>query len=239
MKPVADLHTHTISSGHSYSTLEDYLRQAQKIGLGAFAITDHGPAMPGAPHYYHFANMRMIPREIGGVKIYRGIEANVIDENGNIDIKEEDKKWGELDIIIVAMHPRCGYDSQGKEKNTEVLLKALKNPSINIIAHPGNPKYPVSIPDVVAAAKKAKVLIEINNSSSFSRPGSSETCLEIAKEVKKQDWIVSLGTDSHISTMLGNFDEAIKLIAKAGLSEDNVVNTSFEKIEKYLLNRGK
>jgi len=169
------------------------------------------------------------------VRIYRGIEANIIDENGTIDIKEDDIKWGELDIIIVAMHPRCGYDSQGKEKNTEVLLKALNNPYINIIAHPGNPKYLVNIPEVVAAAKKAKVLIEINNSSSLSRPGSEELCFEIAKEVKKQDWMVSLGTDSHISTMLGNFDNALKLIAKAGLTEDNIVNTSFEKIEKYLL----
>jgi putative hydrolase len=135
------------------------------------------------------------------------------------------------------MHPRCGYDSQGEAKNTEVLLKALDNPLINIIAHPGNPKYPVNTEALVAAAKAHGVLIEINNSSGFSRPGSHQRCLEIAREVKKQDWLVALGTDSHISPMLGNFSEALALIAEAGLTEEQVVNTSWEKVEKYLLAR--
>jgi len=50
MKLVADLHVHTVSSGHAYSTIEEYAARAKKIGLKGVAITDHGPAMPGAPH---------------------------------------------------------------------------------------------------------------------------------------------------------------------------------------------
>lgn len=235
MKIIADLHIHTVSSGHAYSTLEEYLRQAVKIGLEAIAITDHGPAMPGAPHFYHFANMRMIPREINGIRILRGVEANIINANGEIDLSEADIKWGELDIIMAAMHPRTGYEDQGMAKNTEVLLKAMENPYVNVIAHPGNPRYPIRIKEVVAAAKEKKVLLEINNSSGFSRPGSYEKCLEVAREVKRIGWKVTLGTDSHISTMLGDFSYAEKLIAEAGLTEDNIVNTSWERIEKYLL----
>ena len=53
MKLVADLHLHTIASGHAYSTIEEYVARAKKIGLKAIAITDHGPAMPGGPHQYH------------------------------------------------------------------------------------------------------------------------------------------------------------------------------------------
>lgn len=239
MRLIADFHVHTISSGHAYSTLEEYLAAAPKRGLKAIAITDHGPAMPGGPHYYHFANMRMIPRELEGIKILRGIEANIINENGKLDISEEDIKWGELDIVMVAMHPRVGYEDQGIGKNTEVLLKAIENPYVNVIAHPGNPKYPIDIETVIAAAKEKGVLIEINNSSPLSRPGSHERCVEVAKAVKNIGWKVVAGTDSHISSMIGVFDDALKVLAEAGLKEDDVVNTSWERIENFLLNSKK
>ena len=237
MKLIADLHLHTVSSGHSYSTLEEYIAEAKRIGLKMIAITDHGPAMPGGPHYYHFSNMRMIPQEIEGIRVLRGIEANIINDKGEIDLSEQEIKWGGLEIVMAAMHPRVGYEDQGVDKNTEVLLKALQNPYINVIAHPGNPKYPVKVKEVVEAAKKHSVLIEINNSSDFSRPGSHDRCVEFAREVKKIGWKVICGTDSHISTMLGRFDDAVKLFAEAGLTEEDVVNTSEAMIEKYLLKR--
>jgi putative hydrolase len=237
LKLVVDLHVHTVSSGHAYSTIEEYVAQANKIGLEGFAVTDHGPAMPGAPHYYHFSNMRMIPREINGIRILRGVETNIINEKGKIDLKDEEIRWGELEVVIVAMHPRVGYENKGIAKNTEVLIRSLNNPLINIIAHPGNPKYPLDIEAVVAAAKEKGVLIEINNSSNFSRPGSHDKCVEIAREVKRIGWKVVLGTDSHISPMLGVFDDALKIVSEAGLIEDEVVNTSWEKIEQYLLRR--
>lgn len=237
MKFVADLHVHTVSSGHAYSTLEEYVRQAKKIGLQALAMTDHGPAMPGGPHYYHFANMRMIPREIEGVKILRGIEANIINEKGELDITEDDLDWGGLQIVIAAMHPRVGYDDQGEKKNTEVLIRAMQNPRVNILAHPGNPKYPVNFRAIAAAAKERRVLVEINNSSVFSRPGSHDRCVAIAREIKRVGWQVAVGTDSHISPMLGVFDDAKKVLAEAGLKAEDVVNSSWQRIEKYLLKR--
>ena len=237
MKLVADLHIHTISSGHAYSTLEEYVRQARKIGLEAIAITDPGPAMPGGPHYYHFSNMRMIPREMEGVRILRGIEANIINDKGEIDLTEQEIKWGELDIVMVAMHPRVGYDNQGEDKNTEVVIKAMQNPYVNVIAHPGNPKYPIKVKETVAAAKEHGVLIEVNNSSDYSRPGSHQKCVEFAQDVKRVGWKILIGSDSHISGMLGIFDDALRLIAEAGLVEEDVVNTSWEKVEKYLLRK--
>ncbi|MFC1496712.1 phosphatase [Candidatus Margulisiibacteriota bacterium] len=234
MRLIADLHLHTTASGHAYSTLEDYVRQAKKIGLEMIAMTDHGPAMLGGPHYYHFSNLRMLPREIDGIKILRGAECNIIDENGTIDLEIPELKI--LDVCMAAMHIRLGYENQGEEKNTPVYEKAFKKyPYINIIAHPGSPTHPVDLERIVTIAKENRVVIEINNSSPFSRPGSYERCLKIAQEVKKQDWVVVLGTDSHVSTMLGDFRSAIKLVKEAGLSEKHIVNTSVKKIETHLL----
>ena len=56
MKLKIDLHSHTVSSGHAYSTLLENLRAAKEKGLEALAMTDHGPNMPGGPHLYHFYN---------------------------------------------------------------------------------------------------------------------------------------------------------------------------------------
>lgn len=237
MKLLVDTHVHTVSSGHAYSTLEEYVKEAKRIRLPMLAMTDHGPAMPGGPHYYHFSNMRMIPREIEGIKILRGIEANIINDQGQLDIKDEEIRWGELEVIMIAMHPRCGYDDQGEEKNTEVLIKALKNPYVNVIAHIGNPKYPVDLKTAVRAAMEHNVLLEINNSSDFSRPGSHARCVEIAREVKRIGWKVVVGTDSHISNMLGRFDAALALLKEAGLEPKDVVNTDQKMIQKYLLRK--
>ena len=61
MYPV-DLHMHTVASTHAYSTLHDYIAEAKRKGIKLFAITDHGPDMADAPHYWHFVNMRIWPR---------------------------------------------------------------------------------------------------------------------------------------------------------------------------------
>lgn len=60
MYPV-DLHMHTVASTHAYSTLHDYIAEAKRKGIKLFAITDHGPDMADAPHYWHFVNMRIWP----------------------------------------------------------------------------------------------------------------------------------------------------------------------------------
>ena len=84
MKFVADTHTHTISSGHAYSTLDELVKEASKKGLEVIAITDHTPAMPGGAHAFHFANLRIIPKEMYGVRILRGAETNIMDYEGHI-----------------------------------------------------------------------------------------------------------------------------------------------------------
>lgn len=237
IKLVADLHLHTISSGHAFSTVQEYVASAKKKGLEAIGITDHGPGMPGGAHLYHFQNLRIIPGKIDGLRILKGAECNVVDRDGNIDLPESTLR--NLDIVMAAFHPRCGYEGGSEEQNTEVLLKAMENPAVNILAHPGNPGFPVNAKKIVEAAKEREILIEINNGSftGWSRVGSRDKCLQFAKEIKSLGSKLIIGSDAHISMDVGRFDEALKLIQEAGLSEENIVNTSIEKIEKYLLGR--
>jgi putative hydrolase len=110
----------------------------------------------------------------------------------------------------------------------------MANPFVKVIAHPANPMFPVKVEETVSEAKKRGILLEINNSDPFSRPGAHERALEFAREIKRQDWRVVVGTDSHISLMLGVFGKALELIKQADLNERHIVNTSMAKIETYL-----
>jgi len=243
IKLIADLHIHTISSGHAYSTIEEYVAAAKKKKVKVIAITDHGPAMPGGAPLYHFSNMRMIPDHINGVRILRGAEVNVIDPKGNLDIP--DQVLNELDFAMVAIHPKCGYEAclpagrdSGESENTATLLKAIEHPKIKVIAHPGNPMYPIDFRKVIPIAKEKGILIELNNSSlTISRKGSFDRCFEIAKFVKKIGWKVVLGSDAHISTMVGELDDALKMAMDAGLNKGDILNTSEELIDRYLIGK--
>ena len=69
MKYVLDSHTHTIVSGHAYSTLHEMAREAAEKGLELLGVTEHSLTMPGTCHEYHFQNMRMIPRKLCGIQV--------------------------------------------------------------------------------------------------------------------------------------------------------------------------
>ena len=67
MQIIADLHTHTLSATHAFNTLDEMAAKAAALGYAALAITDHGPAMPDAPHMWHFANQTALPLVLHGV----------------------------------------------------------------------------------------------------------------------------------------------------------------------------
>ena len=235
MQLVADLHIHTISSGHAYSTVLENAREAAGKGLAMIAITDHGPAMPGGPHAYHFGNMKVIPDELFGVRILKGVEANVIDRDGNLDLPE-DRLRG-LDIVLAGLHTVCSpYGSV--EENTEMMINAMKNPWVDVIVHPGNPEYLVDAEAIVKAAVKYDVAIEINNSSlNLSRVGSKPNCENIACMAKQYGAKIMVGTDSHFSLCVGDFSKALELLRQCDISLDAVLNTSIEDVMRHLNRR--
>ena len=237
MKYIADFHVHTVSSGHAYNTIYEYADQAKKKGLKYIAMTDHGPTMGGAPHEYHFANLHSLPQKIKNVRILKGIEANIISTDGQLDLQDQYLK--ELEVVIASFHINVGYEGSDERINTETLLKVIKNPYVKIIGHSGNPQFKIDIPAIVEACKKHGVLLELNNSS-FSgiiRQGSYDRCLEIACQVKKIGGKVCFGSDSHCIDSLGVFTKSEEVARKAGLGAGDIVNTSQDLVEKYVLNK--
>ena len=233
MKIIADLHTHTIASGHAYSTVNEIALAASQIGLQAVALTDHGPALPGGPHRYHFCAMRFVPRTIAGVRVFRGVEANVLDELGTLDLDQTVLE--ELDFVMAGLHENCGFCGSDVDRNTRALLAVMANPRVKCISHPGNPVFPLHYEEVVRGALATGTALEINNSSlSLSRKGSSDNCAKIARLCAELGAPIMIGSDAHISQGVGVFDDALRLVAEAGIVEEQVVNASLERLLAFL-----
>ena len=79
MKLLFDLHTHTVASGHAFSTLKENIEEAAAKGLKAMGTSDHYSAMPGSAQPIYFTNFKAIKEKILGVRIFTGMEANIID----------------------------------------------------------------------------------------------------------------------------------------------------------------
>jgi len=231
LRLIVDAHAHTISSGHSYSTIQEMAQAACSKGIEMLAVTDHGPALNGAPALIYFTNLKAIPEKINGVKILKGVEANIIDYTGRTDMPDEILK--KLDYAIASLHEYCITPSTTKE-HTQALVNALKNPYIDVVGHPGNPHYQVDIEAVVKAAKENGKLIEINNHSFSVRTGSERNCKEFVLKCKEMGVKLVCGSDAHISFDVGRFGKVLKLFEECGVTEDLVINTSVEKFYEYL-----
>ncbi len=88
MKIVLDTHAHTIVSGHAYNTIREMAQMAKEKGLEAFALTEHAPQMPGTCHEFYFQNLHVVPREMYGVRLFMGVELNIMNEKGEVDLPE-------------------------------------------------------------------------------------------------------------------------------------------------------
>ena len=237
MNYLIDTHCHTIASGHAYSTLIEIANEAKKKGFKMIGITDHGPKMPGGPHIYHILNQKVYPDEVYGVEILKGVEANIVDYDGKLDISSNELE--KLDLVIASLHTVC-IEPGNVEENTMALINAMKNKQVDIIAHPGNPEFPINKEELVLKAKEYNTLIEINNSSlGTSRIGSLDNCIEIAKLCKKHKVSVIAGSDSHIAFDVGEFTKVKEIFKQIDMPEELIMNSSVEKFKKYLKSKGK
>lgn len=236
MDLLIDMHNHTIASGHAYSTVLEIAVEASRKGLRMIGITDHGPTMPGVLNSAFTGNLGILPDFIYGVEVLGGIEANILDKDGKLDIPE--RRLKRLDIIIAGLHDNC-IESWGEKGNTVALINTMENKYVDIIAHPGNPAFPIDKEAIVLKAKETNTLIEINNGSFYNRLGSEENCYEITELCKMHGVPVIVGSDSHFSFEVGRFDKAIKLLEKIRMPEELVMNTSVEKFKEFLQKKGK
>ena len=235
MKLLFDLHTHTVSSGHAFSTLKENIEEARRKGLLALGTSDHAPAMEGAPTEKFFKNYRGSEDTILGVRIYTSVEANIMDYAGRLDM--QDKLLCQMDYVIASLHSACIH-SGSREENTNAIIGAMDNPYVKIIGHPDDDRYPINQEAVVKAAAEKNVALEINSASSSPKTGRLNAAVNIPKllELCKQYKVhVIAGSDAHIWYDVGNLDASLAFLKKADFPEELVLNTNLKGLEYVLL----
>ncbi len=237
MRLKADLHTHTVASGHAFSTITELASAAAERGLELIAVTDHGPGLPGGPHPWHFTNLKLVPSVLSGVRILRGIEANVT-EVGGLDLPDEDLE--RLDFVAAAFHPGFGWEGGDGGDLTEALLRVVSHPLVDMLTHPGNIRYPVDVPAVAEAAAAAGVIIELNDftfAPRGSRKGSEDRERAFVRAAMAAGGPVALNSDAHYHGDVGSFGSAGRVAEEMGLTETDFVNRDAASVLAHLRSR--
>ncbi len=232
MKILTDLHTHTIACTHAYSTLYENTIVAKEKGLELIAMTDHAPAMEDAPHMWHFLSLQNIPYKVNGIKVLKGVELNILNKAGQVDLDEWTLK-NKIDIAIASIHDVV-YEEEPGGDHTETWLNVIKNPYIDILGHSGSPDFAYEIDMVVKAAREANKCIEINSHTYTARKASWERCREIAIVCKKFEVPIVVNSDAHFMSKVGDFDNAIRMLEEIDFPEELIMNLNSERIIKYI-----
>ena len=238
MKYLSDLHTHSIVSGHAYTTLLENINYCAEKGIKILGTSEHAPSMPGAPHYWYFGNLKVVPRVVNGVTILRGCEANILDIDGSLDMTDESSR--NLDYMIASFHEPV-FKPRSKEENTSAILNVMdKYDKVEILGHLGNPNYELDYEAIVKKAKEKDIMIEINNSSLLgsSRVGSDVNCKKVALLCREIGTKVILTSDAHINTCIGVFNKGIELLEEIQMPKELVMNDP-EKLIAHLKSKGR
>lgn len=229
-----DMHTHTLASGHAFSTLQEMAQAASGKGLKLLGITEHTPGIPGTCDLIYFRNLHVVPRQMYGIELMLGAEINILDKDGNIDADETLMKL--LDLRIAGIHSLC-YEPGTREENTQGMIRVIRHPYIQIISHPGDGTAQLDFEPIVLASKESGTLLEINNSSlkpTRNKVDARDNNLEILRLCKQYEVPVILGSDAHISFDIANYGYLYPLLQETEFPEALIVNRSVEVFRNHL-----
>lgn len=234
MKYILDSHTHTLASGHAYNTIREMASAASKTGLHLLAITEHSICMPGTCHEFYFHNYRILDRNAYDVPLLFGVELNILDEKGSVDMAPE--LLASMDVAIASFHPPC-VPFMSRKEATDCIIKVLNNPLIQIIGHLDDDRFPVDYDEAAKAAAANHKMFEVNNASlspTSCRPGARDNYLKLLESCIKYDVEIILNSDAHVDTLVGAHNFSEPLIRECRFPEEKIVNGSISHYFSYL-----
>jgi putative hydrolase len=249
MKYFGDYHTHTTCSD-GLSSLRDNINEAVAKGLKELAVTDHGFGNPKrfAMTEEKFSRQRKeldaLQKEYGdAIKLYQGIEADIIGEDGTIDLDQ--RQIAMMDVLVMGYHSFARaksfrdwrhlywnaylrpikYPSRSTiEKNTKALIKAIQKYPVDILAHL-NHLLKVDCYEVTKAAADYGTYIEFNAKHfDFSHDTFEKMLTTEAKFI--------VNSDAHYYKLIGNFTEIDDFLSQHSFDLSRIVNLDKKPIFK-------
>ncbi|MBQ8639565.1 MAG: PHP domain-containing protein [Lachnospiraceae bacterium] len=230
-----DLHTHTIASGHGTAdTITDLAREAAACQMSLLGICDHAPAMAGAASVSYFRSLPRCSRKRFGVSLLFGAELNILTEAGDVDL--EDSVLEQLDYAVISLHSPL-FRRQSAAGNTNAFIHAMRHPNVTIIGHPDDDRFPVIPDDLITAARKFHVLVELNNSSLSPdgyRGDAAKTDRLLLQCCRDHQVPILIGSDSHGCSHIGDDRYARELIFQTGFPPELIANDNPKLLASYI-----
>ncbi len=239
-----DSHSHTFMSGHAYNTVQEMALAAKEFGLKALAITEHGPTIPGTCAPIYFTNFNVIDRRMYGIELLMGIELNIVDYQGGLDLSSGSLR--KIDVGIASVHPNVGngenypaYIPGDVKENTRAYLGAMESPDVDIIGHPDDPRVPVDYEALVKGARENHVLLELNASSLDpmnvrGKGGAAENMKKMLAFCERYGTHVIVNSDAHCACAIGRFDKIAAILQDIHFPEELVVNRDLTLYKSFL-----
>ena len=241
---LTDLHTHTIYSGHAFSTISENAAEAARKGLEAIGMTDHFSSFmtprraDGSPEMGPMINRAALPDVVHGVRVLHGVEIDIVDFQGHLafcdcfphDFPDSDVSIGERllktrDLVIASIHMFPGFRDGTAAQNTDMYLAALQNPYVDIIGHPCRPGLPFDHTAVVRAAKAASKCLEINDHS-FDTQEAHDSCRALAIRCAEEGTHIVVSSDAHSAWFVGEFGRAAKMLEEIHFPQELIANAN-------------
>ncbi len=230
-----DLHLHSRYSDGAF-TIKEMAEAAKKRGYHYIAVTDHSQSLTVASGMSieelkeQLKEIEQLNQEINDFKILKGVEVDIL-KDGSLDF--EDELLDELDFVIASVH---SYFNLSEAEMTERIIKAVKNPHVNLIAHPrgrmlgGREAYELDLEKVIEVAAQHNTALEINSS-----PQRLDLDAEWARKVKKAGAKISINTDAHHYKEYDDMELGVATARRGWLEKEDVINTfSYQKLMDFL-----
>jgi len=220
-----ETHCHSDWSDGS-ETIENLAKIAKGIGYEYLVITDHASPL-GIIHGLNeerllkqMNEIDKINKRISGIKILKGIEVD-IKADGSLFI--EDNVLSQLDFVLGAIHSGFKMD---KKDMTMRLIRAIKNPQIDAIAHPfgriiqKREGYQMDFPEILKVAKETKTALEINAHESRLDLRDAHIRQAVDAGVK-----MTIGTDVHNVNYFKMMELGIAQARRGWAEKKDILNT--------------
>jgi DNA polymerase (family 10) len=234
-----DLHVHSKWDGGKNS-IEEIAEYAIKMGYEYVGIADHTKFLK-IEHGLDEKRLRERNKEIdklncklqiakSKLRILKGCEANILPD-GKIDIDDECLK--EQDFVIAGVHSRF---KMTKEEMTERIIRAMKNPNVDIISHPTGrliqkrDEYEIDFDKILKVAKETGTILEIN--SYPERLDLNDINIKKAKEMGVK---MVINTDAHHVDQMRFIELGIAQARRGWAEKEDIINCwPLEKLLKFL-----
>ena len=233
---LGDYHIHTKFSDGKGSVL-DVASEAQRKKLSEIAVTDHGFHIP-TMSFKKFLKAKEECREAEdktGIRVFAGVEANVISTDGDLDVPFD--KLSEIEYLIAGFHKfaipknaRSFFDAyavtyfnglfktsaEAIERNTRALLNVIERYPVRAIAHI-NHSLKVDVYKVASRCRERGVLVELNAKHLKDLDGEW-------RALKNSGASFVLNSDAHTVAAVGDLGAALATALSKGIEKERIVN---------------